>query len=335
MKKFTLKLFKTLLPLGLGFLVAWMSFLGLSSEELQFLWQGFKELSYFYIGLSVVFNLLSNFSRAKRWQYVLENMGYTVPFWHAYHAVMISYFVNTALPRVGEASRAMVLQRTDNVPFAKGFGSIFAERAVDIVMLALIAVLTFFMQLDNANVLLENIRTNPAFNDLKSNPLAEQIKEIISYVMILAFLSVLTLFALKPLFRYKVKGMLLGFVQGIWHTLDNPKRLQYLIHTFIIWGLYVVSFWSCFQSLPSTSLVPWAGILVAFIAGSLGVAFIPGGIGAYPLLVAVSSSLYMGKTTTGIHLDALALGWMAWLAQTLSVVFFGAISYYALNRRKK
>ena len=51
---------------------------------------------------------------------------------------MSGYLVNFVFPRAGEASRAAVLSKHSKLPFDKVFGTIIAERALDLVMLALV-----------------------------------------------------------------------------------------------------------------------------------------------------------------------------------------------------
>ena len=52
---------------------------------------------------------------------------------------MIGYIANMVVPRMGEASRAAVLKGTDGVPFDKGFGTIVAERVIDVLCLGIVA----------------------------------------------------------------------------------------------------------------------------------------------------------------------------------------------------
>ena len=47
-----------------------------------------------------------------------------------------------------EISRALVLKKYNNVPFDKAFGSIIAERIVDMVILLGLIIVAFFVQYD-------------------------------------------------------------------------------------------------------------------------------------------------------------------------------------------
>jgi hypothetical protein len=50
-----------------------------------------------------------------------------------------------------------------------------------------------------------------------------------------------------------------------------------------------------------------------------------GGIGAYPIAIAVVISQYNVS-----YESALALGWIVWSAQTLMIIFFGILSFIFL-----
>jgi hypothetical protein len=64
---------------------------------------------------------------------------------------------------------------------------------------------------------------------------------------------------------------------------------------------------------------------MGFIFGSLAVGFTNGGLGAYPLAIAMIFSLY------GISNDiGTAFGWLAWTSQTILTIFLGLLSYVFL-----
>lgn len=62
--------------------------------------------------------------------------------------VCVSYLVNLTIPRSGEITRAALLKKHENVPFDKGFGTIVAERIVDMLIFLLFVVIGFLLQFD-------------------------------------------------------------------------------------------------------------------------------------------------------------------------------------------
>ena len=146
MKNITIgSIIKTFLPLGIGVYLVWLFFSGMSEEHIVSFKKAIREANYFYIVISLILAFVALYSRAERWKYVLEPLGYTSPWKNRYHAVMIGYLVNFTIPRSGEPTRSLMLQRSDNIPFSKSFGTIIAERAVDLIMLASITGVTLLI----------------------------------------------------------------------------------------------------------------------------------------------------------------------------------------------
>ena len=139
------KILKIILPLVLGGFLVWYS---LSKVSIVTLLGYFKEANYWWIALGLFFGILSHLSRAYRWKFLLEPMGYKPDFGNSTMAVLVAYLVNYAVPRAGEVSRAAVMTNYENIPFEKGFGTIVAERIADLVMMLSIITITLFVQFD-------------------------------------------------------------------------------------------------------------------------------------------------------------------------------------------
>ncbi|MCB0787908.1 MAG: flippase-like domain-containing protein, partial [Flavobacteriales bacterium] len=152
MKKALIGTLKVVVPLGLGVWLIFYFYNALSEEHKAQLFDAFGRAELGWLVVSVALGVLSHMSRAWRWRYLLDPMGFTPGFWNCYHAVMSGYFMNLLLPRAGEASRAALLYRREKVPFVKGFGSIMAERAVDLVLLGGLFGLTLLLQVDKLDL---------------------------------------------------------------------------------------------------------------------------------------------------------------------------------------
>src|SRR5690606_32411909 len=85
-------------------------------------------------------------ARAYRCTYSLHYLGYQSGFWNTFMAIAVGYLLNLTIPRSRELSRAVVLQKYNNIPFDKGFGTIIAERIIDLVFLVLFVFLAFVLQ---------------------------------------------------------------------------------------------------------------------------------------------------------------------------------------------
>ena len=128
------KIVKVIIPLLFGGALVWYLFTIIPPETLL---EYFKNANYWWIALGLLFGILSHLSRAYRWKFMLEPLGYKPRFINSTLAVLIGYFVNLAIPRAGEVSRATVMTNYEDIPFEKGFGTIVAERIADLVMMFL------------------------------------------------------------------------------------------------------------------------------------------------------------------------------------------------------
>ena len=147
------KILKTVLPLVFGGFLVWYS---ISKISVDILLGYFKDANYNWIFLGLFFGILSHFSRAYRWKFMLDPLGFKPKFTNSILSVLIGYLVNLALPRAGEVSRALVLTNYENIPFEKGFGTIVAERIADLIMMLCIIIITLFVQFDFIYELLSN-----------------------------------------------------------------------------------------------------------------------------------------------------------------------------------
>ena len=195
-----------------------------------------NRINYFWVILSLILSTLTLFSRAYRWKYMLEPMGYKSSFWNRYHAVMIGYIMNLTIPRAGEASRSLMLFRAEGIPFAKSFGTIVAERVFDIIMLAAVLFLTISLAHSDFWEMKTTIE-----NQFKSDG-AKNTVSIVKYILIGFF----ALGFLGTLFIQKLRVKVLGFLKNVWEGLTSifkTKHPFYFIgHTLFIWVNYIVYF---------------------------------------------------------------------------------------------
>ena len=136
---------KVVLPLLLGVALVWYS---LSQISISTLVQYFKDANYTWIILGVVLGILSHMSRAYRWLFMAEPLGYKPKFANSLMAVYSAYLINFTIPRAGEIARASILTNYEGIPFDRGFGTIVAERIADTIMLLVIIALAFFMEFE-------------------------------------------------------------------------------------------------------------------------------------------------------------------------------------------
>ena len=209
-----------MLPLLLGAIFIWYSLQSATPEERRQLLNNILNANPVWLLLSVIFGTLSHLSRAYRWKFMLQPLGYKPRFANSFMAVMAGYLANFGIPRSGEILRAATLSTYEKVPFEKAFGTIISERIADvIVMLGIIGVA----------LLLQTELLLDYFNANQINPLFT--------LAILAGLVVLGLIALHFLkksshpFLVKIKKMALGLIEGMRSIFKMEKKWAFIFHT--------------------------------------------------------------------------------------------------------
>jgi len=311
------KAIKIIIPLLLAGFFGWYTFTKISIENII---PFFKNANYWWIVLGVLFGVLSHFSRAYRWHFMLNPMGYSIKFPNSVMAVFIAYFANYGIPRSGEVLRAAVATNYEKVPFEKSFGTIVAERIADLMVMAIIIVITLFFQFEFIYNLLA----------AKFNPT----KILIGLFGLLLAVAIFIIYIKKSQSNVamKIKGFVKGLIEGVTSIFKMEKKWAFIFHTLFIWIMYVLMFYVTSFSVIELQNIPFIAIVIAFISASLTIAATNGGIFFYPLAVYAAFSLF------GIDKDpSIAFGWIIWTSQTIMIIMFGILSFVFLpvyNRNK-
>jgi uncharacterized protein (TIRG00374 family) len=303
------KILKFILPLVFGGFLVWYS---ISKISIDILIGYFKEANYSWIFLGLFFGVLSHLSRAYRWKFMLDPLGFKPKFTNSVLAVLVGYLVNLAIPRAGEVSRALVLTNYEDVPFEKGFGTIVAERIADLVMMLCIILITLFVQFD---FIYELLTKN--FNPIKIS---------ISLTILIIGFYILSSFVKKATsgFLLKIKTFFTGLKEGVTSIFKMKNKWAFIFHTLFIWVMYVAMFWATIPAIEGLN-VPLGGVLIGFIAGGFSIAATNGGIGLYPIAVAGALALFDIPAE-----PATAFGWIMWTAQTAMIIVFGGLAFLFL-----
>src|SRR5471030_687645 len=159
MNKRLVSVIKYLFFFGLGIFLVWWSLHQIPDAE----WSKFKEAlatAHYWLILPVFVILTgSHVLRALRWRLLLEPMGYFPSFPNTFFAVMIGYLANLAFPRLGEVLKCTLLARYEKIPAEKIVGTIVAERAFDVLCLALLFVLALILQFDVVTGSYQDVKT--------------------------------------------------------------------------------------------------------------------------------------------------------------------------------
>ena len=312
------RLLKILLPLLLGVFLVWYS---LNDVPLGKILEFWKASNKSWIVLGVFLGLLSHLSRAYRWRFQLEPMGYNIKLGNSIMAVFATYLINYTIPRAGEVARASILTNYEDVPFEKGFGTIISERIADMLVMFGIIIITLFLQFDFIFSFLQE-RFNP-------------IKILMGLGLVLALVLIFVVFIKKSQSKLavKIKYFVNGLIEGALSIFKMKKKWAFIFHTLFIWGMYVLMFYVTSLAIPELNNTPFGAILIGFIAASFSIAATNGGIGLYPLAVYGAFAIF------GIDKDpSYAFGWIMWASQTFMIILLGGMSLIYLpifNRSKQ
>lgn len=314
MKKQISKWLSILLPLLIGIAIIYYQFSTLTADEVVKIKICFKKANYSYIYLSLIISILGYWSRAYRWKYALNHLGYQTKFHNNFFTVCVSYLVNLTIPRSGEITRAALIKKYEEVPFDKAFGTIVAERIVDLLIFLLFVIVGFVSQFDTLYRFLKT--KNISFDTI--------LTAIFAMIVLFIIFIWIWIYAEWKIIQ-KLKQKLSGLLEGIFSIYKMKDRWKYVLHSFFIWFAYLMMFYVTIFALSETATIGFNIVLMGFIFGSLAVGFSNGGLGAYPLSIALIFSLY------GISNDiGTAFGWLVWTSQTLFTIVMGLLSYLLL-----
>lgn len=332
--KNTKSIIQFIVLLSIGILLIWLSVSGITPEQKKEIVTAFQTADYFWIILAMVVSFFSHFLRAYRWNYLLKPVGYKTNLLNATCHVLVGYFANYGIPRMGEISRCTLASKYDKVPFEVAFGTVITERIIDFILFLVIFVLTLAFQFTEliglANQLIfDKLRLK--FAGTSQDPLKLIITGIVILVLVTAFFFLRKKFS--QLLKGKLGGIIKGMAEGIGSIRKMENPIQFVLLSLMIWACYFYSLYVCFFALPGTSHLGQKECLTLLLFGTFGVMFSPGGLGAYPAILG-GILLYTFKVDV---VSAFALPWLAWSSQFILVVVLGVVSLIVLplyNRKK-
>lgn len=302
-----------------------------ADKDLNELWQQLKTANYFWVLPVIGSALLGSTARALRWRLLIEAGGNTASFGQAFHALMYGYFVNIGTPRLGEFTRCLSLEQTAQVPFAKSFGTVFIERAVDLVCLLLVLLAAFALQADFLGDFFYNNLYLPI-----NNKTGGRATIIVIAGLVLAGIGLLLVFLfLKRMNKAQKTNKLLHFIKSVLEGIVSIFRLRhkglFLLYTLAIWFSYFLTSYLWFFAFEATENLTVAAAFTVMGVGAIAKStpIQGGGLGAYHFLVGKLLLLYQ---LTGI--GAMAYATLNHGTQLVYNVVMGVIAAAWLLTRK-
>tara|TARA_B100000674_G_scaffold26072_1_gene18235 strand:+ start:4974 stop:5927 length:954 start_codon:yes stop_codon:yes gene_type:complete len=309
-------------------------FFGKNSESLQ---RDLLKVDYLYVILSMVFGAWAYVNRGFRWIVLIDALGYKTSKTNSVSAVSVGYFTNLFIPRAGEISRCTALNKSDDIPVDKLFGTILIERVIDFVFLVagfFIAVLLRFGEI---------VRSVNEYNKIDNSESSHTKFIVLLVIIVVALVLYFLRNKIKKLSSYQ---KVLDFIDGLKEGFRSIKKMKnksyFWFHTFSIWIMYFLMTYVCFHAIPETSHLGISDGLFLLILGGIGMVIpAPGGIGSYHLIVMiglVALQIPEGKLNVNPYdkyNPAMLFPFVVHTAQTFVAIVMGSIGILMLFIRKK
>jgi uncharacterized protein (TIRG00374 family) len=323
MTKRILNILKYVLLFGVGVFIFWKIYKGEWGKVKETL----KNLNYFWIGVSIVLSILSQISRAIRWNMLIRPLGHNPRLGNTFLSILVLYLVNLIVPRGGEVARCIVLSKSEKIPFTKLVGTVFVERLADLMTLTTLSLIVFITQIKILINLYNSIQeVNSGFSKL-----------LTLKTLIIAIILIILLFAGLFLFRAIIKrnsgrnsSLLLklrelknNIIEGIKSIAKLKNKWYFIGHSLLIFILWFFMLYVIFLAFkPTSHLSLWTGIVTFLIGGIVMILPINGGIGVWHLAVSYTLVLY------GIALeDGEIFALVAHTTTNLIYLILGLIAY--------
>jgi len=333
LKKKIVNAFKFLLFIGIGIFLLWKLYKDQSIDDLV---EASKNLNYYWLILAAIISVGSHLVRAIRWELTLTSIEMKARRSNLFHAVMVGYLANLAIPRLGEVVRAAVLRKYEKISFTGSFGTIISERIVDVIIMLSITVVVLFY---NDNFFSKLLEDNPALADNLQNLFS--IKNLIivialCIISVIGYLILLKYSKRAQNFAKKVFDKITTLKNGLLSIFKLKHPALFIFYSLLIWFLYFASMCLTFKAFPFTGNVQFTvnQMLVVFLIGSYGMlAPVQGGIGAYHFMIIAALTVYgIGGT------DARMFALIAHAVSMVVVIIVGFTSLVLLpisNRKGK
>ena len=307
------KQLRILVPIILGVSFIYITYKLTTQAERLLIWNYIKSAQIQYVIGAMLLGASSDIIRGLRWQLLSKAIGYKSGIINSVASVFMCYTSNMAIPRSGEIIRATVLSEYNKIPIGKTFGTIAAERVIDISISILILFLVWILQYD---IILESFFEEGFLKFIDNN-----------FWLILSLISICIAIIYILITRIeKIKRFFNSVLEGFFSITKLKKKLfPFILLSLLIWTCYVLAFFTIKFSVTELDIIDSRLIFPAFVVGVFSISLSNHGLGVYPLAIALFLSNFGINTEIG-----LTYGWLAWSCQAIITLIFGGLSFFVL-----
>jgi len=314
--------------LGVGLLLIWWVF---RDTDWGAVWASIRHVKIRWLLVNQAAVWATFFTRVQRWSYIVR-AGDPATFRQMFSATQIGFLANFTLPgRIGEAVRALVLNRLARIAFSKSFAMVALDRVTDLIGLIVVMLVSVFAFRPTESIVLpREIYSKPISADLIRTG------AIGTAVFLLAVVGTLVLLYVKQglVLRLSDKcvglvsnrsarrlhGMLEQFAQGL-HIFrsasDMAKSISYSLAT---WGLFLIGYGAILAAFDVSW--PWYApfVVVSLLAVVIALPGAPGFVGQFHIALVVAAK----ASIPGLGVaDAKAMAILAHLLNLIPIAIAG------------
>ncbi len=325
MNKKATKVLKYLLSVGLAAVLVWFAFRGVDWKAF---WEGLQETRWGYVLVFTFVSVVALFFREERWRVMMEPLDPGVRRLDAWDASNVGNIVNVVLPGAGEFVRGGYI-KSKNMSYNKILGTIVCERAWDVLSVLFLLVLALVLKWDTfGDFFIANI-WNPLTHSLGFSMwwIAASI-----LVALAVFIWGVFHWQEKYAFCAKVAGAVRGLGSGIASFVHIRRKGAFVLYTIGIWVTYLLMTYYNFLAIPALAhLTFFDSLFVSAVGNIASVIPVPGGIGAYHYLVALTLESIYGATWE----TSLLFATLSHETHALLLIVLGIASYIRLTARRR
>ena len=238
----------------------------------------------------------------------------------------VGNIVNVVIPGSGEFVRCGYMT-AGRASYDKVLGTVVTERICDVLAIVLLMAIAILCGSEQMKQFFRNNIAGAAAGQLS-------LLWVLAGVLLLLAAGVWALwhFRERNAFCWKIADKLKGFAGGMTSFVRMRKKWLFIIYTIGIWTMYVLMSYSIIKAMPELSHLGAADALFLCAIGNFAsVIPVPGGIGAYHYLVALSlSGIYGVSWETGL-LNAT----LNHELHAILILLLGAVSYISLTLQNR
>ena len=310
---------KIVLPLLLGCGLLWYIYKDIEFGQIaEVLTSGIR---YEWLLFSLIFGLAGNLFRGLRWGLLTVPLGYKPRKLLLMLAVVGNYGVNLVLPRIGEVWRCGIVAKYEKQSFSKLFGTLLVDRLYDVIAIAVILLLSFFLTPRLFLSFFEG--QTPSVSGFSWQQAAV-------WAAIFAAVAVVLWGGVVLVRRFAFFGRIRRFFANVLDGLRSfwtiEHKWRFLFYSLAIWGAYFLYFYTTFFAFEFTrSFSPACGLAIFALTCVSVIVPVQGAIGPWHFVV------ILGLTSLGVPRgDAAAFALIVHTLQTLWVAVTGLASVLAI-----